>query len=463
MDGIDFPTWVTVGSYGGVACSLFATAFLASYALGRRRGTPHHLVRATLTCLAAGALMLAPILWIQARLDVYGPSLGVGEVALVLGWCAIIGWCLPLGMLVSYVAAADLQPAGMGLSLRHRAVSGPARAALDDPRRRIEPLGGRAWGQLLHENGTLPGRALPLTRALTLLGREADNDIMVDELSASRYHAEIRWDHGHPQLLDRGSMNGTFVNQQVVRGSVPLRSGDIVEISGRRYRFELLDTGVPARDPAPPAPEEATRKVPGLAAEGYAPGVAPALVLVGLDHGFVNERWELREAVAILGRERGCQIYVPDLSISRAHAQIVRQQTGYFVTDLGSSNGTYLNGERLTAPRALQRGDVLRAGEVSLGCELTSSLPTQRPVFSAPTHDLAHDFAGDLAVGGGAKTAPPPRTPSTPIPAGASPAPPEQSYLLAPPDPATRRDRPRLGPPRLRPSREPASEPETSQ
>jgi pSer/pThr/pTyr-binding forkhead associated (FHA) protein len=54
--------------------------------------------------------------------------------------------------------------------------------------------------------------------------------------------------------------------------------------------------------------------------------------------------------------------------VSRRHARIQRQRTQFFVEDLGSANGTFLNGQRLTPylPHPLHDGDELQAGRVRM-------------------------------------------------------------------------------------------------
>src|SRR5690349_13541927 len=167
MGDVDFPTWFGLGSYGGLAAALLAAAGIAGYALRRRRGSPLQLARAILVCLAAASLMLAPIWWTQNRLNLYGPSLAAGEVLLWLCWAALFGWLLPLSVLAAYVtlAAAQLAPTVPARRSNHAT----AFTSPDDPARRIEPLGpGRIWGELVPLEGESTGRAIALTRQLTL-------------------------------------------------------------------------------------------------------------------------------------------------------------------------------------------------------------------------------------------------------------------------------------------------------
>jgi pSer/pThr/pTyr-binding forkhead associated (FHA) protein len=75
------------------------------------------------------------------------------------------------------------------------------------------------------------------------------------------------------------------------------------------------------------------------------------------------------QPIMTIGRDRERPICIPDESVSRLHAQIVRQQVGYFVSDLHSSNGTFLNGDLLIAPSLLSPGDILRVGAIELRCD----------------------------------------------------------------------------------------------
>lgn len=405
MGEVDFPTWFGVGSYGGLAFSLLAAASVAAYALRLHRGTRRQLARATLTCLICACLMFAPIWWAQARFDLLGPTLDPLEITFWLSWIALVGWSLPLGIAAGFARLAPAQPltgvvpipafagavAGRALVVSHPSAS-------DDPGRLIEPLGGRAWGQLIPVEGPFALRPVDLTRQVTLLGREADCDIVVPDDQASRHHAEVRWDHGHVHLVDRASLNGTRVNGQVVLGQVPLRAGDVVEIGSQRYRFMHLATGPGTRVPSGPpaklaADAEETRKVPS-AARAFASASTPlprlALLLEGEPHA--GMRWELNGALITIGRDASCDISLADSSVSRRHAQVVRQASGVYVHDLDSQNGTLVNGDRLIAPAPLRPGDVLRVGEVVLRCEAVTSSGA-----SAPRQAVSGSAAGAVA------------------------------------------------------------------
>lgn len=67
-----------------------------------------------------------------------------------------------------------------------------------------------------------------------------------------------------------------------------------------------------------------------------------------------------------IGRDRACGVLVEDPEISRRHARLTRFGESYAISDLGSANGTMLNGLRVTGPQSLRHGDLVRIGGVRL-------------------------------------------------------------------------------------------------
>src|SRR5260370_22127033 len=168
---------------------MLAAGAVAGFALLRHRGTPRTLARAVLICLVAGCLSLVPIWWGQNRLEMYGPALADGEVTFWLAWTALAGWFLPLGVLSGYIVLAPPQAQESAPATVRDGRSGPLVSMLDDPARLWEPLGaGRPWGVLIPLDSKDPSHTAALSRQLTLIGREYDNDIVVDDERTSRPH-----------------------------------------------------------------------------------------------------------------------------------------------------------------------------------------------------------------------------------------------------------------------------------
>lgn len=65
-----------------------------------------------------------------------------------------------------------------------------------------------------------------------------------------------------------------------------------------------------------------------------------------------------------IGRAAGCQITLDDTYISQLHARISLTESGLVISDLGSTNGTYLNRQRVTAPVVVGIGDRLQVGSI---------------------------------------------------------------------------------------------------
>lgn len=83
----------------------------------------------------------------------------------------------------------------------------------------------------------------------------------------------------------------------------------------------------------------------------------------------------------VIGRGDGCEIRLPDPSVSHRHASIRQRGSDYVVVDEGSSNGTFVGPVRLSpqAPRVVRSGDLIRVGRIWLELTTAQVLPTQNP------------------------------------------------------------------------------------
>jgi len=376
---MDFPTWFAAGTYGGLVCALLAAASVALLALQRRRGTRRQIAFAFLTALIACALMLAPVWWLARWLDVYGPAVGGQEVTFWLIWISLFGWAVPLLTAASFFLFASPELARASATPDRVSETPTAATPLDDPARRSYPYGSdRPWGRLTPMGSDAP--AIDLLLEVTLIGRDPADDVIIDDDLVSRSHAELRWRAGKAWLLDRGSLNGTRRNAHVSRGLVQLDESDTLQFGAQRYRVTIV---------APPATAELeeTRKVASAHAS-LPPSVLLTLVAeIGSSPG---RRWELREKTTTIGRDPTASVTLDDSSVSRFHAQITRQASGYYLADLESSNGVLVNGAQVTEPHLIVAGDLLCFGEVCVRCDGASS-----PV--APADERAQELSA--AVG----------------------------------------------------------------
>ena len=78
---------------------------------------------------------------------------------------------------------------------------------------------------------------------------------------------------------------------------------------------------------------------------------------------------DLAGGVIMIGRGADCQLILDDDYVSTRHARVVGSPSGIYVEDLGSTNGTYVNGQRITAPTTITLADTVRIGKTMLRLE----------------------------------------------------------------------------------------------
>ena len=119
------------------------------------------------------------------------------------------------------------------------------------------------------------------------------------------------------------------------------------------------------------------------------------------------EWFPLQGERVVVGRSRDCDLILPDVLLSRRHVELVRSAEGWLVRDLGSLNGTRLNGARVENEALLRNGDVVEIADWSLAyreSELPSGLnfPTLPQVDTGPRRpapgDEARAFAAEFGI-----------------------------------------------------------------
>ena len=85
--------------------------------------------------------------------------------------------------------------------------------------------------------------------------------------------------------------------------------------------------------------------------------------------------WKIEAPLTRIGRSSACEVHLPDASVSRRHAEIVRRDDRYFIHDLGSRNGTRVNGAEVRVPVEIGPGDCVEVGDLDL--RVTADEPSQ--------------------------------------------------------------------------------------
>ncbi len=205
---------------------------------------------------------------------------------------------------------------------------------------------------------THPGMA-PTTHRLEIdrirIGREQDNDLVLEGDSCSRYHAEILCGHGVYKIVDLGSTNGVVVGTDRVQEHL-IASESSVKIGDHTLSFSI-----PRRE----TPKTVMMQIGGVVPEPEPAPPPPSLLFLQRLSGKGGERSiKIVDGVEyVIGRSPGADVVVNDSRCSGRHAVISRRGGRCVIRDLESANGTFVNGDRVREAE-LRPGDRLSVGQV---------------------------------------------------------------------------------------------------
>jgi DNA-binding NtrC family response regulator len=116
----------------------------------------------------------------------------------------------------------------------------------------------------------------------------------------------------------------------------------------------------------------------GSRSESNEPGRCYLLVFAG---GSSSVFPLVANAEVVIGRAENAHLRLHDASVSRVHAKLISSGSEVQLVDMGSHNGSRVNGERVTNQRQLSSGDVINCGQVTLVFHRDGRLPTRRPLL----------------------------------------------------------------------------------
>lgn len=173
-------------------------------------------------------------------------------------------------------------------------------------------------------------------------GRSESNDIVIPSAVVSKIHGYIEAVDGKLYIYDNNSTNGIFINDGYCGTNeygetemFPLSDGDIIRID------------------AADGTRSADKGVMILYTKGGRGSSWKRYSLIGTDR-------------VVIGRGTGSDIRLSSIQISRTHAVVTRRGESYYISDSGSSNGTFVNGERVTSEHELHERDAVYAANTPL-------------------------------------------------------------------------------------------------
>jgi ABC-type multidrug transport system ATPase subunit len=232
---------------------------------------------------------------------------------------------------------------------------------------------------------------IQVTKDVMMLGRDPATDVAIEASAAvvSRRHAEVQRRDGQFVLVDKGSFNGTLLNDQRITTPTPLYDGDRIQLGmgGPILRFvapshpapagaqhagqrALAGAGAPAVAPVAPVSGPLAevagmhtmvvksgsgslqQQKPAIGAGGGVAGQPQLLMQLGF-----NGKQQLT-----IGRAPDNDIHLDGLQISNHHARLLNASGQIIIEDVGSTNGVYVNGARITGRRPVQNRDIVQVG-----------------------------------------------------------------------------------------------------
>jgi pSer/pThr/pTyr-binding forkhead associated (FHA) protein len=204
-------------------------------------------------------------------------------------------------------------------------------------------------------------------KAEITIGRNIKNDIQIDNLAVSNFHAKVVRSDGNYVIEDLNSTNGTYINEKKIN-KCELQDGDTADIGKHSLTF-LLEGGVSTGKGSSELDMEQTMMLDTEKqreliekAKPSSPG-SPARLKVQEGESSQSE-YQLSERLSEIGKGERCQIRLEGLFAPKNLAYITRDPKGYTLIPGDNADKLRLNGVSIDNGTALKNNDVIEAGKV---------------------------------------------------------------------------------------------------
>jgi pSer/pThr/pTyr-binding forkhead associated (FHA) protein len=207
-------------------------------------------------------------------------------------------------------------------------------------------------------------KPVELNRSRVTIGRDKCNTLVLTDEGISGFHAEIHIDEGSIFIMDLNSTNGTKVNGAKITTRQPVEIWDVIEFD--KVKLEIVDS---------------TKRRPTVERESVTKNaLEKAWALQGKSGTMSGKNFPIGKAM-IVGRE-SCDLTIDDAMISCPHAKLALDDQNLSVKDLGSTNGTFVNGKKITEA-ILKAGDEIKFDKMVFTVKGPGRPPAKTAVRSA--------------------------------------------------------------------------------
>jgi len=216
-------------------------------------------------------------------------------------------------------------------------------------------------------------KVIDSSKELITLGRNLKNDIQIDNLAVSNFHAHIVNQSGHFFIEDLGSTNGTFVNDRKI-SKWELADKDVITIGKHAIVF-MAEEVVDGKDDIEELQMDKTmildtkKQRELLANTGKPAGTEteePAAVLEVLSGDTNRSRYELTEYLTLIGKDANAVVKLSGMLAPKIGCYISRDRSGYGLIPPEKKNKVKMNGLKLKDAVSLKSGDQIEIGNVKL-------------------------------------------------------------------------------------------------
>ncbi|MEO8563847.1 MAG: FHA domain-containing protein [bacterium] len=239
----------------------------------------------------------------------------------------------------------------------------------------------------------LNDQQFPLTGSTTRIGAGADADVTLPGDATLGVQAVIERTSAASLAIRRAAPQAQVRVNGVLLGPepTPLMHGDKVEVIGLELRF----ADESQRGATQYVSMDALAALAGARRSGVPrPTAASGGRLVSLVDG---KEYTVPSSGLVIGRDAGCDVVIAKTEVSRRHAELAPTEQGYMVRDT-SSNGVFVNGERVKGSQRLNRSDVIRVGGEEF--RFYADMPASVPAAPAPAVVSTQHEPDDPAVDG---------------------------------------------------------------